>query len=442
LHRSAALALGLAAALGGCRSASRSGSPAGDPVASLGRDVRFLASDALEGRATGTAGNDSAAAYIARRFRELGLRQVVVDTFASACDVDAVSGADGRPCPMAWLQRFPVRGLAAVHLGRSGQVWGNNVIAALPGRDPALAREWIVVGAHFDHLGRASFGALDPQAANAIRNGADDNASGTATVLELARRFARAPARRSILFVAFGGEELGLIGSQFLVQHAPVPIDSVVAMLNFDMVGRLRDTLIVYGVATASELPALVDSAAMGETMRVIAQGDGFGPSDHSSFYAAGVPVLHFFTNLHEDYHRATDDADKLNVPGMARIATVAERVLRTIGDRPARLSPVRAAPPPAITGNSSRAWLGSVPDMASSDTSGLRLGGITPGSPADRAGLRAGDVVTELAGSAVRDLYDYSNALYAHRPGDVVKLVVLRDGKPMTFEVTLGARQ
>lgn len=438
------LTLAALAAVAACRPPGAAGLGTGaDPdTVGIARDVRFLAGDALEGRGTATAGNDTAAAYIARRFQALGLRPIVVDTFAAACDVDARGSADGRPCPVTYYQRFPVRGVAAAHLGIPGSPMARNVVAALRGRDPALAGEWVVVGAHFDHLGRSSFGSLDPQAGAAIRNGADDNASGTAAVLELARLLARAPTRRSILFVAFGGEELGLLGSQFLVEHSPVPTSAIAAMLNFDMVGRLRDTLIVYGVATASELPAIVHTASAGAGMRVIAQGDGYGPSDHSSFYAAGIPVLHFFTNLHEDYHRASDDPEKVSAAGIGRVVSLAERVLREVGDRPARLTLVRAAPPRPVVATGSRAWLGSVPDMGSAETRGLRLGGVTPGSPAERAGLRAGDVVIELAGMPVRDLYEYSNALYAHRPGDSVKIVVLREGQPMTFEVTLGVRQ
>ena len=157
-------------------------------------------------------------------------------------------------------------------------------------------------------------GALDPEAGHAIRNGADDNASGTAAILELARRLAARPPRRSILVVHFSGEELGLLGSQWFVEHSPVPLDSIDAMLNFDMVGRLRhDRLIVYGLGTATELPAFVDSANVAPKLDLVKQDDGFGPSDHSSFYAKGIPVLHFFTDLHEDYHRATDDVEKID---------------------------------------------------------------------------------------------------------------------------------
>jgi len=387
----------------------------------LRADIAYLASDALEGRGTGTAGNDSAAAYLARRYSALRLRMV----------------APG------FLQPFEARSAVLAHQSGS-PVRTQNVVAMLEGSDPALRGEVIVVGAHFDHLGRSTFGALDPEANDAIRNGADDNASGTAAVLELARLFASRPTRRSLLFTNFSGEELGLLGSQYFVDHAPVPLDSIVAMLNFDMVGRLRaDSLIVYGVATARELPALLDSANARVGLSVRALGDGFGPSDHSSFFARGIPVLHFFTNLHDDYHRASDDVDKVNAAGEARVVALAERVVRAIDDRDSRLTFIRAAAPAMASSarTGSGVYLGSIPDMSAPDVSGLRLTGVRAGSPADSAGLKAGDVVVELGGQAVTDLQTYSDALYSHKPGDSVDLVVVRGGQRVRLTVRLGKR-
>jgi membrane-associated protease RseP (regulator of RpoE activity) len=301
----------------------------------------------------------------------------------------------------------------------------------------------VVIGAHFDHLGRSPFNSMDPGAGNVIRHGADDNASGTAAVMELARLFARKPARRSVIFANFTGEELGLLGSQYFVEHPPVPLDSVDAMLNFDMVGRMHDNkLIVYGVATATEMSAIVDSANVAPELAVAALGDGYGPSDQSSFYAEGIPVLHFFTDLHEDYHRATDVASKVDVADEARVVNYAERIARTIADRPARLTYVRTAPPRQMAqGDGNGAYFGSVPDMSAGDVVGVKLMGVTPGSPADKAGVRKGDVVVEFGGMAVKDLYQYTDALRAHKPGDVVKVVVERDGKRLTLDARLGSR-
>jgi membrane-associated protease RseP (regulator of RpoE activity) len=322
-----------------------------------------------------------------------------------------------------------------------------NVVALLPGRDPTLRGQTIVIGAHIDHLGRSTSGALDPEAGDAIRNGADDNASGTAAVLELARLLSARPLRRSVLFVTFSGEELGLLGSQYFVEHAPasVPIDSIVAMMNFDMVGRMRgDSVIVFGVATAREFPALLDSANARVGLSVRGLGDGFGPSDHSSFFARGIPVLHFFTNLHEDYHRATDDAVKINAAGAARVIALAERLVREIDARNARLTFVRSVAPPQIAGARTGAsvYLGTIPDMSAPDVKGLRLTGVRAGSPADAAGLEAGDIVVELGGKAVSDLQTYSDALYSHRPGVEIAIAVIRNGERLTLKAKLGTRR
>jgi hypothetical protein len=247
-----------------CRTAEPFPASAATPDADrILRDVAWLADDRLEGRGTGTAGNDSAAAWLARRHAALGLRPL--------------GGVQG------YLQPFVARSAQMAHAGQPNGVATQNVVALVPGRDPALRGEYVVIGAHFDHLGRSPANAMDPEARDAIRNGADDNASGTAAVLELARLLAARPARRSVVVAHFSGEELGLLGSQWFVDHPPVPLDSAVAMVNFDMVGRLRnEKLIVYGVATARELAAIVDSANVAPRLAVSAVGDGFGPSDQS----------------------------------------------------------------------------------------------------------------------------------------------------------------
>jgi hypothetical protein len=404
------------------RSETRSSGSGAPDSARVRSDIQYLASDALEGRGTGTAGNDSAAAFAAHRYAALQLRVT----------------------SPGYLQPFTARSAMLAHSGGPVELKTQNVVALLPGRDPALRGQTIVIGAHIDHLGRSTAGALDPDARDAIRNGADDNASGTAAVLELARLLSARPTRRSVIFVNFSGEELGLLGSQYFVEHAPVPIDSIVAMLNFDMVGRMRgDSLIVYGVATARELPSLLDSANVRVGLFVRGIGDGFGPSDHSSFFARGIPVLHFFTNIHEDYHRASDDADKINAAGEARVIALAERVVRAIDARDSRLTFVRSAAPPPVAGarTGSSVYLGSIPDMSAPDVKGLRLVGVRAGSPADSAGLRAGDVVVELGGKAVTDLQTYSDALYSHQPGEEVEIVVLRNAERVKLRARLGRR-
>ena len=419
----------LLAALGACASAHtqptptdlRSAGPAPDSLR-IRADIAYLASDRLEGRRAGTPGNDSAAAYIVRRYQSLGLAAMT---------------------PVTYLQPFVARPAAGAH-SKAEALPTQNVVAMLAGTDPVLRNQWVVVGAHFDHLGRSTEDALDPEAGNAIRNGADDNASGTAAVMELARIFTASPTRRSLMFVNFSAEEEGLLGSAWFVDHAPVALDSIDMMVNFDMVGRLRNgRLIVYGVATAPEFPALLDSAN-GNRVKIFGQGDGFGPSDQSSFYAKNVPVLHFFTDLHEDYHKATDDIEKINAGGEATVVGIAERVIRDVANRPHRVTFVRVATKPTMAAPASGGgdvYFGSIPDMAAGDIPGERVTGITPGSPADVAGLKAGDIVVEFAGLPVTDLETYSQAMYAHKPGDVVKVVVLRNGQRLTLTVTLGRR-
>ncbi len=417
-----ALALLLPLLGAACRSAGLGAPAAHTDADRIRSDIAYLADDRLEGRGTGTAGNDSAAAWLARRHAALGTR----------------------PVTTGYLQQFIANGAELAHAGKPDGVPTQNVVAVVPGSDPALRGQYVVLGAHFDHLGRGIDGALDPEAGHAIRNGADDNASGTAAILELARRLEAHPTKRSILVVHFSGEELGLLGSQWFVEHSPVPVDSMDAMLNFDMVGRLRkDRLIVYGLGTATEMPALVESANIAPKLDLSKQDDGFGPSDHSSFYAKGIPVLHFFTDLHEDYHRATDDVEKINAPGEVRVVDLAERIVREIADRPPRLTPVRTAPKQVMSSQreGSNVYLGTIPDMAASGAPGLKLTGVRAGSPADKGGLKAGDVIVLFGGREVRDLYTYSDALYAHHPGEEVEVVYVRGGTQHSTTVTLGIR-
>jgi len=265
-------------------------------------DIRYLASDALAGRKTGEPGNDSAAAYLARELRRLRLRP---------------AGDSG-----TYLQHWTVGNSTGT---RAAGVAGRatlNVVAILPGADRRLAGQAIVLGAHFDHLGTGRFGSLAPDSGQ-IHNGADDNASGTAAVLELARLLSHARPRpaRTVVFVLFSGEEEGTLGSAWYADHPAVPMDSTYAYLNFDMVGRLRNgRLLIKGSSTATEWTALLDSVNAGAHFDMHASGDGWGPSDQVSFFAKKRPVLHFFTDLHEDYHRTTDDWQKINVQGFDEV--------------------------------------------------------------------------------------------------------------------------
>lgn len=411
----------------------------------LRADIAYLADDAREGRETGTAGNDSSAAFLARRYAHIGVASPLPGADPAACKRDVAASA----CADGFLQHFSSHSAADAHSGRPARPT-QNVVAVVPGSDPALRGQVLVIGAHFDHLGRSTDGALDPQAGGAIRNGADDNASGTAAVLELARRFAARPARRTVLLVNFTAEEQGLLGSAYFADNSPVSLDSVQAMMNFDMVGRLRnDRLIVYGIGTAAALTDVLQSAntpTNGDpALDLSLVPDGYGPSDHSSFYAKNIPVLHYFTDVHDDYHRATDDAALVNYAGVVRVVDYAERVARDLADRPDRL-PVIAATQPAPVAGSARTsggdvYFGSVPDMGAGSGKGMHLSGVTPGSPADKAGIKTGDIIIEFGGTPIDDLYSYTDALRSHKPGDSVKVVVLRAGQRLELTAVLVAR-
>ena len=337
-----------------------------------------------------------------------------------------------------------------------------NVVGLLPGSDPELRDEWIVVGAHYDHLGLGGEGSLAPDEYGSIHNGADDNASGTAAIVEAARILQQDPElRRSVLFIGFTGEEKGLWGSAYYVRYPLHPLEQTVAMLNLDMVGRLEEgDLTVLGVGTAEEWESVVSTAnsEMSPPLTVSYVPDGYGASDHSSFYSQGIPVLHFFTNTHADYHRPSDDFDKVDVPGTERVARLVAEVTRDLagtvqpaGERlaaaPVELTVIRDENPHAGGGNGDPGgvqgygpYLGTVPDMTPSE-GGVRLTGVRGGSPAEEAGIQGGDVVVEFGGREITDLYSYTYALQAHQPGDTVEIVVERNGERVRLTAVLEER-
>jgi acetylornithine deacetylase/succinyl-diaminopimelate desuccinylase-like protein len=396
--------------------------PAPPPITALD-DIRYLSDDRLAGRMTGSVGADSAAAYLARRFEQVGLQ----------------------PAAGGWYQSFTVAKEAPVaQSARVGGLVGKNVIGLLPGHDPGLRNETVIVGAHYDHLGLGGFGSLDPDSTGKVHNGADDNASGAAMLIHLAARLAQSPPARTVLFIAFSGEELGLLGSAHYVRQPVYPLSSTMAMINLDMVGRLRNgRLIVYGARTAKEFPALLDSLNWHAGFDLKAQGDGYGPSDQSSFYAAGRPVLHVFTDLHGDYHRTTDDWQKIDPEGFRRVANFTMGVVTALANRPARLTPVEVEPPAHSTAGAMPAYgtyLGTIPDMTD-NPGGVRLLGVRAGSPAERAGLRGDDIITRIGDLEIPDLQAMTNALRSHEPGDTVSIVIRRGNRVTTVRATLGTR-
>lgn len=388
--------------------------------------LRYLAADAREGRGVGTRGLEESGTWLAAQFRQIGLQP---------------GGSSGYFQPFTIAPDAP----AAIHSDIGGKTI-RNVIGVLPGRGAARRGETIVIGAHYDHLGLGGFGALDdPDSTGKVHNGADDNASGTTALLEVARRLAGRRLDRTIVFIAFSGEEEGDLGSEYYVKHPTRPGDSVYAMLNMDMVGRLRNArLSATGAATAQEFPALLDSLnRVGGKPRfdLQASGDGWGPSDHASFYGAKHPVLFFFTGLHGDYHRTTDDVDKIDVSGLDRVAQFVADVATALANRPGALTYV-SAPQPQLTsrGSGYGAYLGTIPDMSESP-GGVRITGTRAGSPAEQAGLAAGDVITAIGSKTIGNLYDMTDALRSHQPGDTVQIVVKRDTTMLHLTAILGKR-
>jgi hypothetical protein len=325
-----------------------------------------------------------------------------------------------------------------------------NVVAVLGGSDPVRASEAIVVGAHYDHLGLGGRHSMAPGATGQIHHGADDNASGTAAVLEIARAAAadRAEFPRSVVFVAFAGEELGLLGSAYYVEHPAFPLDRTVAMINLDMVGRPNGRVLVSGLDTAPDLDADLKAADQGSALQVrsFREGASVGSSDDTSFILRKIPSIAFFSGFHADYHRPSDTSDKIDATGAAEVTRIAFGLARHIAERTARVAFVPPKAPaqgsPAATGGGGYgAYFGSVPDFGESDE-GVKFADVREGSPAAKAGLQRGDVLVSWEGKPIKTLYDFTFALRSKRPGDKVEVVVMRNGKPITATVELGNRQ
>jgi hypothetical protein len=327
-----------------------------------------------------------------------------------------------------------------------------NVIAMLPGSSPALSTEALVVGAHYDHLGLGGRDSLAENAIGQIHNGADDNASGTAAMLEIARAASANPSAfpRTVVFIAFAGEELGLLGSAYYVDHPTVPLERTVAMINLDMVGRPAGRILVSGLDSAPALEGDLNAAAAGGSIEVksFKEGAGVGSSDDTSFLLRHVPSIGFFSGFHTDYHRPTDDTEKIDAAGGAAVARLALALAERIDARPERAPFV--APPttdPHTAGGSAMdstggygAYFGSVPDFAD-EGNGVKFADVRENSPAAKAGLRKGDVLTSFAGKPIKNLYDFTFALRDHRPGEKVDVTVMRDGKELKVTVELANR-
>lgn len=429
----------------------------------LRKHVAYLASDKLEGRRTGEKGATYAADYIANQFARMRLKP-------------GARSANGKPSYMQPFSYTPVRGPHTTPADPTAPAAkpapeaksGYNVIGILDGRDKLLKNEVIVIGAHYDHLGRGGQGSLAVNSTE-IHHGADDNASGSAAILELARQFAKEKKnKRTIIFIAFSGEEDGLFGSKYYVNNPVFPLEKTVAMINLDMVGRLNDDkLTIGGVGTASEWKALVEghnkipgqpADGMLVTEEVLPSGqrrvvasqpvrwdrfqlqlndDGFGPSDHASFYGKQIPVLFFFTGTHLDYHKPTDTAEKINYAGLQQIVGYVSAIAKTVDENPQRPTYTlakSATPQGARMGFA--VSLGTIPGYADS-TDGMLLDGVRENSPASRAGLKAGDKMVKLAGKDVKNVYDYTAILGELKPDVEYEVVIVRGSETLTLKIT-----
>lgn len=321
-----------------------------------------------------------------------------------------------------------------------------NVIGIIPGKAAPEQQEYLVIGAHYDHLGLGYFGARDQSSAGMIHHGADDNASGTAVLLQVARRLSQIEPKpaRGIVFVAFSAEELGLHGSRYFVSQWP-RLSAIKSMINLDMVGRLRDDRVtVFGTRSAPQFEAIVANAARQIELK-INLADGVGPSDHQSFYNKQIPVLHFFTGSHGDYHRPGDTWDKLNFDGMGRVAdlVVASALAISALPEPPSFASLPSRPPSADSAERrlGGVYLGVIPEY-SRNVDGVLLAGVAPGSPAAAAGLREGDVIVQLAQRKIANIEDLTDALASHKPADQVTITVQRGATNAALPTTLGARR
>lgn len=324
--------------------------------------------------------------------------------------------------------------------------FGHNVFGVVRAGAADRINESIVVGAHFDHLGRGDENSLASKPGE-IHPGADDNASGTAGVLELARYFSarRSSLRRDMIFVCFSGEELGLLGSEAFVRHPPVDLSRVVAMINMDMIGRMRDRrLTIQGTGSAALWPQVINRYASSMPLRVSLSSDPFLPTDSTSFYQHNIPTLNFFTGSHADYHRPSDTADKINAEGEAEVLELEARVLEDVATRidPPHWIRVAERSEQGPSREGLRAYLGTIPDYSVSNQPGVKLNGVRPDSPAEKGELKAGDVIIKLAHKRITNIYDYTYALEDVKIGTPVEIVVMRAGRPLTLTVVPAQRK
>ena len=371
-------------------------------------DVSFLADDSLEGRQTGTDGEKKAANYIAKRFKDLGL---------------TAKGTKNFHQEFSFIPKTDPHAEVTFTKNEDGTITGRNVIGYINND----AKNTIIIGAHYDHLGYGGDGSLFRDSIKAIHNGADDNASGTAIMIDLARKLNNTNTNNNYLFIAFSGEEMGLLGSNYFVKNPTINTKAVSYMINMDMVGRLKkdNALAVYGTGTSPMFKQVLK--AHNNKFKLIENESGVGPSDHTSFYLADIPVLHFFTGQHEDYHKPGDDADKLNYQGMETISEYIFDIISDLDDN-GKLA-FRKTKNESESTPRFKVGLGVIPDYLF-DGKGMRIDGVSEGRPAENGGLLKGDIVIQLGDSIVTDMMSYMRALSVFDNGDKTTVMVKRGNK------------
>ena len=382
----------------------------------LRKHIGYLASDKLEGRGTSSEGEQKAADYLAKQFKKLNLKPM---------------GTDGYRYPFTFKTNPNPHDTATASLPSRD---GLDVVGFLDNG----AENTVVIGAHYDHLGLGNDkNSLQANSQGMIHNGADDNASGTAGMLELARYFSKNDEKEpfNFLFMGFSGEELGLIGSKKWCEKPTYPLEKVNYMINMDMIGRLNPdsrTLLVYGVGTSPVWVPILDG--LKSSFKMVKDSSGIGPSDQTSFYLKNIPVLHFFTGQHADYHKPSDDAERINYAGEQEVLAFIVSVINdTRSKGKLAFLPTRNN---SLTRSAFRITMGVMPDYAF-DGKGMRIDGVTNGKPAQLAGLQKGDVLIKMGDEDVRNVEGYMKALAKANKGDTIKVKVLREGKEKEIDVT-----
>lgn len=383
-----------------------------DPLYQIKKDIEILANDSLSGREVGTEGEKMAADYIVDQFKKANLSPAGTESFYQSFFVSDPDNPHALP---------------SAESGKDG-ITGYNVIGMIdnPGE------EMVIVGAHYDHLGMGDFSSLH-QGERAIHNGADDNASGVAAMMHLARVLSQRELQRDVVFIGLSGEEKGLWGSNYFTKNPTLDLSKVNFMINMDMVGRLENSkgLAVNGTGTSPIWNWLLDEVNS-DSLKLIKSESGIGPSDHTSFYLQDIPVLHFFTGQHEDYHKPGDDVEKLNIEGILYVASMIENMI-TLMDDDEKIAFTK-------TKNESSnvrftVTLGVVPDYMF-DGNGMRIDGVSEDKPAIKAGILKGDIVVQLGDSSVTNMQSYMRALSTFKKGDKTTVLIDRAGEQIEFDI------